>query len=78
MRGAYDTRSVIVHGGTPDERELRNLNREPVRIDIFADELEGVIRRALQIAIRQVAAGERFPPDWEELMFGGPRDLTSG
>jgi len=78
MRGAYDTRSVIVHGGTPDERDLRNLNREPVRVDIFADELEGVIRRALQIAIRQVAAGERFPPDWEELMFGGPRDLTSG
>ena len=72
MRGAYDARSVIVHGGTPDERDLRDLDRQSLSLDGFADELEEVMRRALQVAVAMVAPGEDFPPAWEELIFAGP------
>lgn len=77
MRGAYDARSVIVHGGTPAEKDLYNLQGERVRIQLYADELEGVLRRALQAAINQLARGQTFPPNWEALMFGGPQDSAS-
>jgi hypothetical protein len=73
MRDAYDARSIIVHGGTPDEKDLLGLDRQPLRLDLFADELEEVMRRAVQLAITMVADGHRFPPEsWEELIFAGP------
>jgi hypothetical protein len=72
MRDAYDARSVIVHGGTPDEKDLLGLDRQPLRLDLFADELDDVMRRALQRAITMVAYGQGFPPAWEELIFAGP------
>jgi hypothetical protein len=72
-RKAYDARSVIVHGGTPAEKDLLGLDGQPLRLDLFADELEQVMRQALQIASRTVAEGKPFPPNWEELMFAGPQ-----
>ena len=75
MRGAYDARSVIVHGGTPAEKDLHDLQGKRVRIDLYADELEDVLRRALQTAIRQLARGGTFPLDWEALMSAGPSGL---
>jgi hypothetical protein len=72
MRAAYDARSVIVHGGTPAENDLPDLNGDLVRIDVFADQLEAVLRRALQKSIQDVASGRSFPPDWEALLFAGP------
>ena len=72
MRDAYDARSVIVHGGTPAENDLRGLDRQPRRLDLFADELDDVMRRALQRAITMVASGHTFPPAWEELIFASP------
>jgi hypothetical protein len=70
-RKAYDARSVIVHGGTPTEKDLLGLDGQPLRLDLFADELEQVVREALQIATQTVAEGKPFPPNWEKLMFAG-------
>jgi len=70
-RKAYDARSVIVHGGTPTEKDLLGLDGQPLRLDLFADELEQVVRKALQIATQTVAEGKPFPPNWEKLMFAG-------
>jgi hypothetical protein len=74
MRRAYNARSVIVHGGTPRKKDLRGLNGERVPIHAFADDLEGALRDALKTAIRLLATGKPFPPDWEKLMFAGPEE----
>jgi len=72
MRRAYDARSVIVHGGVPSEDDLQGLDGLPASIHKFADDLERALRETLQTAIRRLARGEPFPPDWEKLMFAGP------
>ena len=77
MLAAYDARSVIVHGAIPREKTLVDLNRQRVTINVFVSVLEGVLRRAFQIAIHLVASEQTFPPDWEALMFSGPQDLTA-
>ena len=77
MRRAYDARSTIVHGSHPGEEELRGPDGESVTVSDFAEALEGVVRATLQVAINFLATGQRFPPAWEELMFAGPRDVTS-
>jgi hypothetical protein len=70
MRHAYDARSGIVHGGNPGDDNLRALDGKRVSATECASALEGVLRRALQLAIVRLAGGEPFPPDWEELMYG--------
>ena len=74
MRNAYDARSVIVHGGTQSEKALRDLNGQPASIDHFTAELETTLRRGLKTAMYQVARDKTFPPNWEELIFAGPRE----
>jgi hypothetical protein len=32
-----------------------------------------MLREAIQTAIHLLASGEPFPPDWEKLIFAGPR-----
>jgi Apea-like HEPN len=76
MRRAYDTRSVIVHGGVPKGDDLLGLAGEPVTIQVFADDLEGVLRDALKTAMLSLASGKPFPPDWSKLMFAGPPGRT--
>jgi hypothetical protein len=69
MRHAYDARSGIVHGGDPGEKNLRALNGDVVSATECASVLEELLRDALQVAISRLAGGEKFPPNWEELMF---------
>jgi hypothetical protein len=72
MRGAYDARSAIVHGSAPSSDDLRNLDGERAPIHVVADDLERVLRDALQTAIRRLASGDGFPPSWEQSMFALP------
>jgi hypothetical protein len=75
MRGAYDVRSAIAHGGTPGDDVLRDLEGERATIPAVADDLEDVLRRALQAALRALARRQRFPPEaWEKLTFALPGD----
>jgi hypothetical protein len=73
MKRAYRARSKIVHGGSSAEADLRGLIGDRVSIELFADDLEEVLRKSLQAAISLLGAGKRFPPDWEELMLAGPQ-----
>jgi Apea-like HEPN len=66
---AYDARSVIVHGGVLSHEGLRRLNGESGSVHEFADDLECVLRDALQRAIGLIMSDEPFPPDWVKLMF---------
>jgi hypothetical protein len=72
MRRAYDARSVIVHGGTPDEADLRTFDGGRSSVETFATELEEVVREALKITLAALISGEPFPPDWEGLLFALP------
>ncbi|HEY8777318.1 MAG TPA: hypothetical protein VIM33_12680 [Gaiellaceae bacterium] len=72
MRRAYDARSVVVHGGVHSGDDLMRLDGSPATVHEFADDLEGIVREALQRAIRSLAQGEAFPPAWEELVLAGP------
>ena len=77
-RRAYRVRSGIVHSGDLSEGEMRRLNGEPATSEQFADDLEAVVRHALKKATRLVANRERFPPDWDDLMFFERRGTASG
>ncbi len=65
MRRAYDVRSVVAHGGTPDSRDYRAADGSILTPTEFADVVEDIIRSALIRAIRE-AADDRFPPAWED------------
>jgi hypothetical protein len=69
LRKAYDARSDVVHNGTFNEAKLRNLAGDKASAGEFADDLEGIVRFALNKAILLVASRETFPPDWDELLF---------
>lgn len=77
MRHAYDARSGIAHAGDAGAENLRSLEGERVTAAEHADVLKDVLRRALRAAIKMVASRQRFPPDWEELMFSGSSGTTS-
>lgn len=69
MRKAYTARSVLVHTGKLPERELRTISGTQATPEEFADNLEDVLRQALKKALRVIASGERYPPDWDALML---------
>jgi len=71
MKIAYAARSGIVHGGELDESKLRNREGAPATADVFADELEDVVRAALRKSMDTVASGKSFPPDWDQVLFSG-------
>lgn len=71
MRSAYDARSAVVHGKVLSD-DLRGLDGERATVRAFADDLESVLRDALQTAIDLLASEQPFPPNWEELMFASP------
>jgi hypothetical protein len=62
--------------GTPSDdgtvTTWSHLRGDLVSAPEFATDLEELVRRALTKAVRLVASGERFPPDWDELLFASP------
>jgi Apea-like HEPN len=77
VRHAYRARSGIVHGGTASDEDVQTLDGSGASLQAFADELEGVVRRALRLAVIRAGANQAFPPDWNELMFSGEPSPTS-
>jgi hypothetical protein len=75
IHDAYKARSAIVHNGTFDESQLRNLNGQSATAAEFANDLQEVVRRALKKAVVSVASGETFPPDWNHLLFRRERPV---
>ena len=74
MRIAYDTRSAIVHGGTPTPETWGSSEHKPVTLDAFTSAIEGDMRRAIQQALALSAANCSKSPffDWDQSIFVAP------
>jgi hypothetical protein len=72
MRQAYDARSAIVHGGTPEVTRLRD-NQSP-RLPIFIDTIEELVRLGLHKALAMKEDGKKLRQAeyWDTLMFSNP------
>lgn len=68
MKLAYDARSSIAHGGTPDK--LRDPKGVDVDLYLFTRHLERYLRRALRKAVRE-APGKGPLVDWEGRILAG-------
>jgi hypothetical protein len=78
VRMAYKARSGVVHSGQLPLADLRDLDGQRATPDVVADDLEELVRRALQEAIRLQSSGAGFPPDWDELLFRPGGTSASG
>jgi len=72
LRSAYDVRSSLAHGGTPNPKKMRALDGSSLgNINAFAQELDGVLRVALRAAIALHAQTGKFhdEKDWDALIL---------
>jgi hypothetical protein len=68
MRSAYDTRSALAHGGTPEPKIMKICGiRVPLPQLVAATRL--VIVAGCRTSLMKAAAGETWPPDWEAMTF---------
>ncbi len=74
MHRAYDTRSAIVHGGTPKPKVWGSTERKPVTLDEFTSQIEGDMRRAIQRGLTLSATDRGRGPffDWDESIYAAP------
>jgi Apea-like HEPN len=66
MQSAYDVRSAIAHGGTPD-RKLMKIQGNRVELPELVTKTKAVISAGCRKALAAAASGEGWPPDWEAL-----------
>lgn len=69
LRRAYAVRSQVAHGKLPSRKDLRGPNDEPLDLDAFVTEIEALTRETLKRAIKRVADGQGWPPDWNRPLF---------
>lgn len=69
MRSAYDARSAIVHGGSPDNTRLPE--NPTASLSVFSDAVEALVRQALRKALAMGSTGEslRNPDFWIDLIL---------
>jgi hypothetical protein len=72
IKAAYDARSAIVHGGNPDERDLKLPVTGRVSLLQFVDAVEDALRGALHKAIATAPFKSNKLVDWERLSLGMP------
>jgi Apea-like HEPN len=70
VKRAYDVRSTIVHGGTPEKKDLKNVAGEKVELQAFADEATEIVRRLLRQVTEEIEDTGRFAVDWEVQLLG--------
>jgi hypothetical protein len=69
MRRAYDARSAIVHGGSPQDTSLPD--NKAATLPVFIDVIEDLVRRALCKALSMKLEGKRLRQAdyWDGLLF---------
>ena len=69
MRQAYDARSVIVHGGSPDDTRLPD--NQCANLATFIDTIEELIRLGLckVLSMKEDGSKIRQPAYWDDLIF---------
>jgi len=72
MRRAYDTRSAIVHGGSPKDTHLPD--NQSAKLPTFIDAIEELMRLGLRKGLSMKDDGKnlRKAKYWEDLMFSKP------
>lgn len=69
MKAAYDARSAIAHGGTPEPKVVK-VRGEKVSLGELLKAARWVIVRGARAAVARLAAGGSWPPDWDGLALG--------
>lgn len=64
MRSAYHIRNNVVHGGTPEKKQLKSPKEGQVSLERFIEIAEDLLRLAIKKAISSGL------PDWVKLVFG--------
>jgi hypothetical protein len=79
MQSAYDTRSAIAHGGTPN-RKIMKIQGQPVELPELVKKTKEVIGAGCRKALVAAASGQGWPPDWEGLVLpeSGAEDKPTG
>ena len=71
MQSAYDSRSAVAHGGSPDPKEMK-IKGQRVELPELVKATRAVVatgcRKALTTAIE---SGAGWPPDWDALVLSG-------
>ena len=72
MRRAYDARSAIVHGGSPEETHLPD--NPSANLPTFIDAIEELVRLGLRKALSMKEDGKKMRQAeyWEALVFSRP------
>ena len=72
MRRAYDARSAIVHGGSPDDTRLPD--NQDATLPAFIDAIEELVRLGLRKALSMKQDGKKLREAayWEGLLFPDP------
>ena len=72
MRQAYDARSAIVHGSSPEETHLPD--NQSATLPTFIDAIEELVRLGLRKALSMKEDGKKMRQAdyWDTLMFSKP------
>jgi hypothetical protein len=68
LKSAYDARSAVAHGGTPNPRTLK-VRGSHVRLADLVTTTRSIVAAGCQTAITRAAAEDGWPPDWDALTF---------
>jgi len=62
----------VAHGKKAPPSDLRGKDGEVLQLEEFAAVKEALVREAMKGAIKRVAAGEKWPPDWDAVILRSP------
>ena len=74
MRRAYDARSAIVHGGSPNDTRLPD--NQAAKLPTFIDAIEELVRLGLRkvLSLKEDGKKVRQSEYWNTLLFSKPTD----
>jgi len=77
MKSAYDARSAIAHGGTPQPEDMK-VRGQRVPLEELAKAAKSIIVSGCRAALATAdSSGGSWPPDWDRLALGDPVAQTA-
>jgi hypothetical protein len=70
MKVAYDARSAVAHGGSPDPKEMK-IKGERVELPELVKVTRTVVAQGCRKALATAASRTGWPPDWDARILGG-------
>jgi hypothetical protein len=68
MKLAYDARSAVAHGGSPDPKEMK-IKGQRVELPELVKVTRTVVAQGCRKALAAAASGAGWPPDWDALVL---------